>query len=193
MNDARQAFGLTLRHQREQLGIPIQDIAETTKISVALLVALERGDVSKWPKGIFRRAFFREYVCAIGLSPDTLSSDFARLFPDEPAAVEPAAAELRLALAARESPAAILLRRCAVVAAELALVSLVGVAGTWVVAIDPLPAIGLAALLYYPASSLCIERTPGFRPLRVLMKAPVAPSESHAGPMDAHEELQVSF
>jgi hypothetical protein len=193
LNDARQAFGLTLRNQRERLGIPIQDIAESTKISVALLVALERGDVSKWPKGIFRRAFFREYVCAVGLSPDTLSSDFARLFPDQPAAVEPAAAELRLSLAARESPAAVLLRRCAVVAAELALLSLVGVASTSVVAIDPLPAIALAALLYYPASSLCLDRTLGFRPLRAVAKFPLPRTETTERPIEGHEELQVSF
>ena len=86
LTDARQAFGLTLRTRREQIGITLPDIAESTKISVALLSSLERGDVSRWPKGIYRRSFFREYVVAIGLSPEPVLNDFVRLFPDEPAA-----------------------------------------------------------------------------------------------------------
>jgi transcriptional regulator with XRE-family HTH domain len=196
LNDARQVFGLTLRTQREQLGIPIQDIAESTKISVALLTALERGDVSKWPRGIFRRAFFREYVCAIGLSPDALSSDFARLFPEEPAAPAPPAGELRLALAPKESPAAAVLRRVAVVTGELAVLSLVSVASTWVVAIEMLPAMGLAALVYYPAANLCVDRKWGFAALRAIAKSPLPAAQVQQGryeEIDGREELQVSF
>jgi hypothetical protein len=192
LNDARQAFGLTLRNQRERLGIPIQDIAESTKISVALLTALERGDLSRWPKGIFRRAFFREYVCAIGLSPEALLSEFTRVFPDADAEAVPPTGELRLTLAANESPAAIVLR-CGVVAMELAVLSLAGAASTWIVDIEALPAVGVAALVYYPVTNLCVDRTPGFRALRALIKAPLSRSESHTRPIETHEELQVSF
>ena len=196
MNDKRQAFGLALRNQREQLGIPIHVIAESTKISVTMLTALERGDVSRWPKGIFRRAFFREYVVAIGLTPDALSSEFARLFPEEPSPAPPPAGELRLALAARESPAAVVLRRVAVVAGELAVVSLVGVASTWIAGIETLPAIGLAALVYYPAASLCVDRKWGFGALRAIAKSPMPETQTELEryeEIDGREELQVSF
>ena len=45
MNAAHQAFGLTLKAHREQQGIPLSAIADTTKIGIALLSALERGDL----------------------------------------------------------------------------------------------------------------------------------------------------
>lgn len=196
MNDARQAFGLTLRTRREHIGISLQDIAESTKISVAMLSGLERGDVSRWPKGIFRRSFFREYAVAIGLSPELLLNDFIRLFPEEPAGV-PAAekpAEFRLELAVRDSSAGVALKRVAVVVGELAAIGLIGTAGSWVVTIDPLPAIGLTALAYYPLSNLCVDRRMGLRSLRTLVKSPLPePEPRKYEEIEGHEELQVSF
>lgn len=193
MNDARQAFGLTLRNQRERLGIPIQDIAESTKISVALLTALERGDVSRWPKGIFRRAFFREYAIAVALSPEPLLSEFARLFPDADAAVIPPTGEMRLSLAAKEPAGAIVLRRCAVVVAELAALSMAGVVGTAMVGLETVSAIGLAALVYYPVINLCVDRRAGLRPMRALAKLRLPEPDTGPRPIEGRDELQVSF
>src|SRR5262245_35698120 len=65
-----ESFGARLRQQREQQQITVASIAEQTKISVTLLEALERDDVSHWPTGIFRRAFMRAYAQAIHLDPD---------------------------------------------------------------------------------------------------------------------------
>ena len=198
MNDTRQAFGLTLRTRREHIGISLQDIADSTKISVTMLSGLERGDVSRWPKGIFRRSFFREYAVAIGLSPDSLLNDFVRLFPEEVAAV-PAAekpAEFRLELAARDSSAAVVLKRVAVVAGELAAISVIGTVGSWLASVDPLPAIGLTALTYYPLSKLCMDRRLGLRSLRAVVKSPLppaAPEPRRFEEIEGHEELQVSF
>ncbi len=67
MNTALQSFGQRLRLARERLGIPIETIAESTKIKRSLFADLERGDLSKWPSGIYRRAFVREYAAMIGL------------------------------------------------------------------------------------------------------------------------------
>lgn len=176
MNDARQAFGLTLRTRREQLGITLPDIAESTKISVALLSDLERGDVSRWPKGIFRRSFFREYVAAIGLSPEPLLNDFVRLFPDQPGAAPPAdrPVDFRLELAARDTSVSVALKRTAVVVGELAAISLIGTVGTWVLPVDLLPAVGITALVYYPLANLCVDRKLATRSLRALVKPPLA-------------------
>ena len=52
------------------------------KISLPLLEALERDDVSRWPGGIFRRAFLRSYAQAIGLEPDLIVREFLELYPD---------------------------------------------------------------------------------------------------------------
>ena len=199
MNDARQTFGLTLRTRRELIGISLQDIAESTQISASMLSGLERGDVSRWPKGIFRRSFFREYAVALGLSPEPLLSDFIRLFPEEPGGAPAAGkhAEFRLELAAaRDSSAGAALQRVAVVVVELAAISLVGTGGAWILAVDPLASIGLAALAYYPISNLCVERRIGLRSLRALVRSPLRaarPEPRAYEEIEGHEELQVSF
>lgn len=205
MNDARQAFSTTLRTHREQLGITLSDIADSTKINIALLTALERGDVSRWPGGIFRRAFFREYALAIGRSPEPLLNEFVRLFPDEPPAADAAReppAEFRLALVSNRTPASVALKRLGVVVAELAGVVLIGAGSAWLVAVDVLPAIGCAALAYYPVANLCVNRTMGIRRLRALVTSPIREARSSETrsadtgryeEIEGHEELQVSF
>ena len=85
------SFGARLRRQREQQNIPLATIAELTKIKASLLEALERDDVSRWPSGIFRRAYIRAYAHAIGLSPDQLVQEFLERYPD-PVVEEPVAA-----------------------------------------------------------------------------------------------------
>jgi transcriptional regulator with XRE-family HTH domain len=77
-----ESFGARLRRQREQQNIALVTIAEQTKIKVSLLEALERDDVSRWPSGIFRRAYVRAYAHAIGLSPDEVVREFVETYPD---------------------------------------------------------------------------------------------------------------
>ena len=170
MNDARQAFGPTLRTHRERQGIPLSTIAERTKIGIGLLAALERNDVSKWPKGIFRRAFFREYVLAIGLSPEPLLSEFARLFPDgTDTTAADATDDLRMALA--HSPSTTAIRRIAIALGELAAILFVGFAGARVLDLSVLSVGGAVALIYYPVSNACRER-PAFAPRAPADKRP---------------------
>jgi cytoskeletal protein RodZ len=85
-------FGPRLRQERERRHISLTSIAENTKISRALLEALERDDVSRWPTGIFRRSFVRSYAQAIGLDPDEVVREFLERFPD-PSAANAEAAE----------------------------------------------------------------------------------------------------
>ena len=79
---ARELFGSTLQQQRERQGLTLAAIAQSTKISRHLLASLERGDLSRWPGGIYRRAFVRAYASAIGLSPEPTLCEFVRLFPE---------------------------------------------------------------------------------------------------------------
>jgi hypothetical protein len=89
-----ESLGARLRQRREEQNIPLSAIVEQTKIKLSWLEALERDDVSRWPTGIFGRAFVRAYAHAIGLQPDVVVREFLDqhpgLFDAEPA-VEAAA------------------------------------------------------------------------------------------------------
>lgn len=76
-------FGSRLRAAREGKGVSLRDIANRTKISVRVLEALERNEITRLPGGIFSRAFVRAYAAEAGLDPDSVVDDFVRSFPDE--------------------------------------------------------------------------------------------------------------
>ena len=78
----RESFGARLRQRREDQQIDLLAIAEQTKIKLSLLEGLERDDVSRWPSGIFRRAFVRAYAHAIALPPDDVVREFLERHPD---------------------------------------------------------------------------------------------------------------
>jgi cytoskeletal protein RodZ len=69
-------FGAHLKQARERRGISQRQIASSTKISTVALDALERGDFSKLPGGIFSRAFVRAYAVEVGLNPDETLAEF---------------------------------------------------------------------------------------------------------------------
>jgi hypothetical protein len=47
-------------------------------VSIGLLEGLEADDISRWPGGIFRRAFVRSYAECVGLDPDDVVKRFER-------------------------------------------------------------------------------------------------------------------
>lgn len=77
----REQFGVRLRREREKRGISLDSLAETTKVSVDLWIGLEQNDLSRWPSGIFARAFVRDYARAIGLDADAVVDEFCRQYP----------------------------------------------------------------------------------------------------------------
>jgi hypothetical protein len=77
----KHTFGLRLRSERERRGISIDTIVTVTKVGADLWLGLERNDFSKWPSGIFARAFVRDYAKAVGLDADDVVDEFCRLFP----------------------------------------------------------------------------------------------------------------
>jgi cytoskeleton protein RodZ len=82
-NSSADDFGSRMRHVREQRGVSLRQIAQTTKLSVSALEALERNDVSRLPGGIFSRAFVRSYASEIGADPEETVRDFLSQFPHE--------------------------------------------------------------------------------------------------------------
>jgi transcriptional regulator with XRE-family HTH domain len=78
----RDTFGPRLRRERERRGISLDTIATVTKVGIELWEGLERNDFSRWPSGIFARAFVRDYAKAVGLESDEIVDEFCRLFPN---------------------------------------------------------------------------------------------------------------
>jgi hypothetical protein len=163
---ARKAFGPGLRSARERAGVTLEAIAESTKINRALLVELENNDLSHWPPGIFRRAFFREYLAAIGIASESLVAEFIRLFPDEGAAIPEATpaeggSEMRLTLA--ETPGAggrAAVRHVAAALADLCLVVLLSGAVVRLAGVELWSGTAVVALIYYGFATACTGRTP---------------------------------
>jgi transcriptional regulator with XRE-family HTH domain len=79
--DDRLTFLTRLRRERERRGVSLQELAQRTNVSVAMWSAFEDNDFSRWPAGVFARAFVREYALAVGLEPDETVDDFCRWFP----------------------------------------------------------------------------------------------------------------
>jgi transcriptional regulator with XRE-family HTH domain len=77
-----ESFGARMRQHRERQQISLTTIAEQTKIKLSMLESMEQGDVSRWPSGIFRRAFMRSYARVIGLEPDVVVREFLDEHPD---------------------------------------------------------------------------------------------------------------
>ena len=76
----RDSFGPRLRRERERRGITLEMLATSTKVNTDLWVGLERNDFSRWPSGIFARAFVRDYARTLGLDADAVVDDFCRHF-----------------------------------------------------------------------------------------------------------------
>lgn len=75
------AFGPNLRRIRVQRGVSLDHIATVTKVSADLWAGLERNDLSRWPTGIYARAYVRAYAIEIGADPETTVDEFCRWFP----------------------------------------------------------------------------------------------------------------
>jgi cytoskeletal protein RodZ len=83
MDERSSDFGQRMKRLREERGVALRDIAETTKISVSALEALERNDISRLPGGIFSRGFVRAYAEQIGADPEKAVQEFIARFPHD--------------------------------------------------------------------------------------------------------------
>ena len=60
----------------------LRQIANTTRIAVSALDAIERDDVKKLPGGIFARSFVRAYASELKLDVEQTVTDFFAQFPE---------------------------------------------------------------------------------------------------------------
>ena len=75
--------GSRLRAAREARQLSLREIADTTKISVSALEAVEENDAARLPGGIFTRGFVRAYAAEVGLDPEQTMHDFVAQLPAE--------------------------------------------------------------------------------------------------------------
>jgi transcriptional regulator with XRE-family HTH domain len=182
MTIASKEFGRRLRSERERRGILLETIADATKIKGSLLAELERGDVSKWPRGIFRRSFVRGYASAIGLSADDVAEEFFEIFPEDGATVARRPADkgaLRLALADTSLED----RRTAALQALVALAEVIALAAVawgaaWLARVDFPIACTALALSYYALASASWGRSPALHLLHRRHERPVTTSSA---------------
>lgn len=171
---SRREFCLALKTARERKGITLDQIAESTKIPAYLFEGLERNDLSRWPEGLFKRSFFRDYARSIGLPVTEACADFVRLFlNDEAAAVTPAAGPAAVAGPASEAsgvrlaldeawhgPRASAISRLLAALIDCAAVILVSVALAWLAGLGVLATTAIVALAYFSLATAVLGESP---------------------------------
>lgn len=78
---SRALVGAKLKKARERHGISLRQVADSTKISVPVLQALERDDISYLPGGVVGRGFVRSFAAAVNLDPEKIVAEFVEQFP----------------------------------------------------------------------------------------------------------------
>jgi transcriptional regulator with XRE-family HTH domain len=77
----QEMFVTRLRRQRTRSRVSIEEIAGNLRIRPELLEALERNDLTGWPRGLVARTWIRAYALAVDLDPVDTVEEFCRLFP----------------------------------------------------------------------------------------------------------------
>jgi transcriptional regulator with XRE-family HTH domain len=174
---SRHAFGSRLRTQRERRGVTLESIVESTKIKLSLLEALERGEASQWPRGLFRRAYLRDYANAIGLAAEPIVAEFVKLFPEDGSPVTDDAAlaalqePMRLTFAVEpDTRVRHVAMQAASVVAELAVVGVASGVVALAMGWPLLSGCGAVALVYYPIATMLTGRVLLPAPVRSLLK-----------------------
>src|ERR1041385_6555643 len=86
-------LGEELRQRREQRGISLAEISETTRIGTRFLKAIETDNFSILPGGIFTRSFIRAFAKHVGMNEDEALSLYLQQLsgtPSEHAETSPA-------------------------------------------------------------------------------------------------------
>jgi len=83
-------FSLGLATIRRNRGISLEQIAESTKISVRSLEAIERGEFRKLPGGIYATSYLRQYAQAIDYDEADLLAAYYRVVGGPEKTVRPA-------------------------------------------------------------------------------------------------------
>lgn len=162
-----EAFCLALKAARERRGVSLARIAEVTKVCPSHFAALERGDVRRWPKGLFRRAFFKGYVGMIGLPVAETMEEFARLFPDDTATapktqpLAAAASTLRLSFdSSWDGPKPPIRSRVLAAAIDAVAVLILAAAASWLLSSNAAMIAVITAMSYFTLATVLLGDSP---------------------------------
>ena len=186
-------FGPRLRAVREARGISLEQLSLVTKVSIELWEAMERNDFSRWPAGVFARAFVRDYARAVGLDGDAVVNDFCRFFPigdrrvvrivraksalighehqADPAELLPAGRERRMTRRAGEAVTPrpnLYLPRLVAAAIDLLCVTLLSIAAAALAGMGVLAAAGAVGATYFTVGIVATGTSPGVRLLQAV-------------------------
>ena len=192
----RDTFGPRLQRERERRGITLETISALTNVGVELWDGLERNDFSRWPRGIFARAFIRDYARAVGLDADEIVDEFCRLFPvgdrrtgrviraqaelighqpeyhDEPQLIPGGVDRRGTARPAGEPPSATsrfrIAPRTLAAAFDTVVIASCAAATALLTSVSFWPAVGIVALVYYAAGTIATGTSPGTRVTELL-------------------------
>ena len=78
MESSRTELPRELALRREAKPISLREIADSTKINICYLEAIESGDFQKLPGGIFSTSYLRQYATAIGFDGAQLLAHYER-------------------------------------------------------------------------------------------------------------------
>lgn len=81
------SLGQELKEAREQRGVSLRSISESTHIGMRFLQAIENDDYEQLPGGIFNKSFVRKYARHVGLDEEQVSNRFDQLMIEK--GVEP--------------------------------------------------------------------------------------------------------
>ena len=196
LEDRRAAFCARLKAAREQKGVALEEIAAATKVARSLLKGLEENDLSRWPRGIYRRSILRDYLRAVDLPLEPMVAEFVRLFPDgespclEPVDVpvsdEPCPLSMTLAEAAPDRVARTR-KHLLAAALDLGVVLSLSALAWWFMRADVWASGAIVALGYYSAGTATLGQSPGSRLLedRGWRRSRPAPASAAARPTDS--------
>ena len=77
MDEKFKSIGEVLKHQREVLGLSLDDVEFHTHVRQHYLEALESGDIDALPSPVQGRGMLKNYAAFIGLDPDPLLIQYA--------------------------------------------------------------------------------------------------------------------
>jgi len=78
---------LDLRSVRERTGLSLEKIAQSTRIAIGYLQAIEEEEFAKLPGGAYDSSYIRQYARAIGFSETELLKHYQARKPQGPAPV----------------------------------------------------------------------------------------------------------
>lgn len=164
MNQSPHEFCAALKAARERRGLKLADVARATKVCPSHFSALERGDLRLWPKGLFRRSFFRAYAAALDLPVEPTLEEFLQLFPEDPRAAQAlgaATSECRLILDnSWRGPREPLKWRFGAAGIDAAAVAMLAFAVSWLAGITFLAAGAVVGVGYFTLATVALADSP---------------------------------